>query len=67
MRSFVYMLIMLAVVAFFMAIVGLVGSIDYADEVAEEMLYCEMVGAGHWPDYRSVGPEYCESVRKQTL
>ena len=67
MRSIVYLLAMLAGAAFFLAIVGLVGSIDYADELAEEMLYCEMVQAGHWPDYRSVGPEYCESVRKQTL
>lgn len=25
---------------------------DYEDAQAEEVNYCEMVKAGHWPDYR---------------
>jgi hypothetical protein len=62
MRSFVYLLAMLAGAAFFLAIIGLVGSIDYADALAEEVLYCEMVEAGHWPDYKELGHKYCAEM-----
>lgn len=35
-----------------LALFGIVGAIDYEDAKAEEERYCEMVKAGHWPDYR---------------
>ena len=31
---------------------GLVGSMDYEDQQAEQEHYCEMVKADLWPDYR---------------
>ena len=30
---------------------GLAGHMDYEDQQAEQAHYCEMVKAGHWPDY----------------
>ena len=43
MRSFVYLLGLVGAVAFFLAIVGIAGSIDYAEAQRQEMLYCEMI------------------------
>lgn len=43
-----------------LAIFGLVGAMDYADEIAERQLYCDMVAAGHWPDYREIADDECE-------
>jgi len=59
MRKLAYLSIILSAWAIGLAIVGLVGSIDYSEELAEEMLYCEMVEAGHWPDYKEHGHAYC--------
>lgn len=40
----------LAVVAVVVAM-GVVGNMDYADEVRQQIAYCENVKAGVWPDY----------------
>ena len=42
------MLVIVALLAGF----GLVSAMDYRDEQRAEAHYCEMVNAGHWPDYR---------------
>lgn len=31
---------------------GLVGSMDYQDELAEERHYCQMVKEGNWPAFK---------------
>jgi len=35
-----------------LALFGLVGSMDYQDEVNAELHYCNMVAEGLWPAYR---------------
>ena len=41
-------------------LLGLVGNMDYEDELAEQACYEEMVCLGHWPDYQNLGV-VCES------
>ena len=48
-----------AVAVLLAGIIGLVGAMDYEDEVLQEKHYIEMVCAGHWPDYKDISPE-CE-------
>lgn len=36
---------------------------DYEDAQAEEANYCEMVKAGHWPDYRGTYRAECRSPK----
>ena len=39
----------------------MVGRADFNDEIREAVYYCDMVEAGHWPDYE---PETdCDKVR----
>jgi len=40
----------LAVLAVIVAI-GIVGNMDYKDEVRQQIAYCENVKVGVWPDY----------------
>jgi len=40
--------------AAFLAVLGIVGGMDYADELRAAVHYCDMVNAGHWPDYDNV-------------
>jgi len=35
-----------------LALLGIVGRLDYEDQLAEQAVYCEMVKAGEWPDYQ---------------
>ena len=44
--------------AAFLAVLGAVGSMDYADELRAAVHYCDMVAAGSWPDYDNVA-QYC--------
>ena len=44
-----------AVVITLLLLIGMVGRLDYEDELAEEAFYEEMVCAGKWPDYKSLG------------
>jgi len=39
--------------------IGVVGSFDMQDEIAEQQFYCEQVNAGHWPDYKNIAEEVC--------
>lgn len=35
------------------------GAMDYASELAEQRVYCEMVAEGSWPDYRDMYEAAC--------
>ena len=39
---------------------GLVSAMEYRDEQRGQEHYCEMVQAGHWPDYRETYDEECK-------
>jgi hypothetical protein len=52
-RNSLITLIAAAVVAIFMA----VGESDYEDELREFKHYCNMVEAGHWPDFKKLADE----------
>lgn len=41
------------------AALGVVGSFDYEDAQNQEMLYCDNVKAGTWPDYEGTYDEVC--------
>jgi len=43
----------------FLVLIGLVGDLDYQDEIRERDHYCGMVEAGKWPDYREIYDEEC--------
>lgn len=38
---------------------GLAGAMDYEDQQADQAHYCEMVKAGHWPDYQGTYRNEC--------
>ena len=38
----------------------IIGRMDYQDAERELAVYCEMVQAGHWPDYRQIYEEECQ-------
>ena len=40
-------------------LMGLVGTGDYEDQLAEQRFYCEQVSEGHWPDYKNIVAEAC--------
>lgn len=46
-------------------LVGIVGGMDYEDELAEEQFYCEQVNGGHWPDYKNIAAEVCNDSGKR--
>jgi hypothetical protein len=50
----------LIAIAVFLA-VGLVGRMDFEDEVREQIAYCENVKAGLWPDYEGTYAKVCEA------
>ena len=47
----------------FLIVMGLVGNADYADAVAEEQFYKQMVCEGKWPDYKNLGVD-CEDIQE---
>ena len=47
--------------AAFIVVLGVVGRADFNDEIREAVYYCDMVAAGHWPDYEP-GTD-CDKVR----
>ncbi len=53
------LLIALAVVA----AIGIVGNMDYKDEVREVVAYCDNVKAGVWPDYNGTYKTECTAER----
>ena len=44
--------------AAFLVALGFVGRLDFEDELRAAVYYCDMVGAGHWPDYDGTA-EHC--------
>ena len=46
-------------VSLIMALMALVGTMDYQDAVEERKLYDRMVCGHHWPDYKRLNP-ICE-------
>ena len=50
-------LVLAAVVALF----GIVGHFEYQDETQEEILYCENVSSGRWPDYEGIYNKVCKA------
>lgn len=41
----------IALICVVVALIGWTGSSDIETERASQSRYCQMVGAGHWPDY----------------
>lgn len=41
-------------------LVGIAGSMDMEDEIAEQQFYCDQVLGGHWPDYKEIAKEVCQ-------
>lgn len=52
-----------AVVIALIALLGLVGNMDYQDEIAEADLYCKNVHELIWPDYKGIYEKECEDGR----
>ncbi len=46
-----------------LATLGFVGSMDYTDEVREQVLYCDKVAAEVWPDYEGSYNEQCTAEK----
>jgi len=42
-------------------LLALVSNMDYEDEKAEEISYCESVKNGVWPDYKGIYADVCEA------
>ena len=40
-------------------LIGVMGSADMQDEIADQEFYCDQVLQGHWPDYRNIADEVC--------
>lgn len=53
----------IAIVAALLLLIGLVGTMDYQDEIAEENAYCQNVAEGIWPDYNGTYDRWCEDGR----
>lgn len=46
----------------FMILAGIAGRMDMEDEIRQAVVYCDMVEAGHWPDYNQTA-QYCDKTR----
>lgn len=42
-----------------LVLLGVVGAMDAEDAEKQEQLYCDMVAAGHWPDYQQNYRQIC--------
>lgn len=51
------------IAAAIVAALGIVGSMDYKDEVREQVAYCENVKAGMWPDYNGTYEAECTAEK----
>ena len=51
----------IAAVLALLALFGVVGAMAAKDAQVEQAHYCEMVKAGHWPDYRGAYRHECRS------
>lgn len=48
-----------AAISLLLAVFAFVGHMDHEDEKAAQVQYCEMVKAGHWPDYQGTYRREC--------
>lgn len=46
-----------------LVVLGVVGNMDYQDELAEADLYCKNVHELIWPDYKGIYEKECEDGR----
>ncbi len=46
---------------------GVVGAMDYEDEVEAEALYCNNVKDKVWPDYKGTYKKYCKNFSSERL
>lgn len=53
----------LGITALFVVLVGIVGTMDYEDAIAEADLYCQNVHDGVWPDYEGTYAKECRDGR----
>jgi len=53
----------IASVVALLLLLGIVGNMDYQDEVAEANTYCRNVAEGIWPDYNGTYDSWCENGR----
>ena len=49
----------IAVILFFVLLLGIVGKMDHEDAVFEAETYCANVHSGMWPDYEGIYKEQC--------
>lgn len=47
-------------------LVGIVGKMDYEDELLELDMYCQNVHTGVWPDYEGSYKEQCYEGHRKT-
>lgn len=57
----------IAIVTALLLLIGIVGNMDYQDEVAEANTYCQNVAEGVWPDYNGTYDRWCEEGRRRAV
>lgn len=53
----------IAAIAALLVAIGVVGNMDYHDEIAEADLYCKNVHELIWPDYKGIYEKECVDGR----
>lgn len=56
-------IVSLSIALVLLALLLIVGSLDYQDAQAERRHYCDQVAAGVWPDYRRTYAAECGSLK----
>lgn len=56
----------LAILVALVLLVGIVGKMDYEDELLELDMYCQNVHTGVWPDYEGSYKEQCYEGHRKT-
>jgi len=44
----------------FIALLSIVGHFDYDDKKRDELIYCNNVKSGVWPDFKGISKEVCK-------
>ena len=56
-------LLAIAGIVAFVALLGMVGQMDFEDEARAHLLYCDNVANGVWPDYDKIYDSECTPER----
>ena len=56
----------LAILVVIVLLVGIVGKMDYEDELLDLDIYCQNVHTGVWPDYEGSYKEQCHEGHRKT-